>query len=92
MKRRHALALLLAGGVVGCVLGFYQTTTASPPVAMPFAISTEQRIEVIQELKEIKELLKEQNALLRSGDVKVMVQLPKAVDKAETPGEGESGN
>ena len=36
-------------------------------------------MEMINELREIKGLLKEQNALLRSGDVKVVVVDPKKV-------------
>ena len=49
-----------------CVLGFYSSSGAAPQGGQPpFANSVEQRNETIRELREIKELLKEQNALLR---------------------------
>jgi hypothetical protein len=72
--------LLLFNALAFGVLGLYKTTVAgSPGVALPFANTTESRLEMIQELKEIRDLLKEQNALLRSGEVKVVVtELPKA--------------
>jgi hypothetical protein len=47
------------------VLGFYRGAGAAPPAKMPFANSIEQRNEIVQELREIKELIREQNALLR---------------------------
>ena len=62
-------SILLAGGiaVVTSVLGFYSTTGAAPTGGQPpFANSVEQRLEIVTELREIKELLKEQNALLRA--------------------------
>ena len=79
MKRPSGWALLLAANVLGyCMLSFYQTTTAAAPPGPSFPNSTELRVEMIDQLKEIKDLLKEQNALLRSGDVKVIVtELPK---------------
>jgi hypothetical protein len=60
---------LIAGNIVLLgVLGFYQTAaTANQAGKPPFANAIEQRMEMIAHLKEIKELLKEQNALLRSG-------------------------
>ena len=65
-------ALLLASNaVLLAVLGFYSTSGAAPQSGQPpFANSVEQRAEMVQELREIKELLKEQNALLRSGAAK----------------------
>ncbi len=49
-----------------CVLGFYSLGTAAPAGGQPpFANSVEQRAEMVTELREIKELLKEQNAILR---------------------------
>ena len=48
-----------------CVLGFYSTTGAVPQGQPPFIDAVEQRGEMIQQLREIKDLLKEQNALLR---------------------------
>jgi hypothetical protein len=66
---RERWVLLFTGNVVALgVLGLYGTTGAAPQAGQPpFANSVEQRAETIQELREIKELLKEQNALLRSG-------------------------
>jgi hypothetical protein len=60
------------------VLSFYQTTQAQTRTngELPFANTTEQRIEMLNELKEIKTLLKEQNAFLRSGGLRVVVTLP----------------
>jgi hypothetical protein len=53
-------------GVGLCVLGFYSSSGAAPQGGQPpFANSVEQRSEMVRELREIKELLKEQNALLR---------------------------
>jgi len=78
---RRTVAPLLVGIVLGyCVLSFYQPTasaqrrTGGQP---PFANSVEQRIEMVNQLKEIKELLKEQNALLSSGKLTVVVSGPK---------------
>jgi hypothetical protein len=79
MRSRTAWALLIAANALCyCVLGFYQTTTAAVPKGNPppFANAVQQRMEMIGHLKEIKELLKEQNALLRSGNLKVVVTLP----------------
>ena len=75
MTRRAGWALLIVANVLFCcVLGFYRATDAAAPKPQPpFANAVEQRMEMITELKEIKKLLKEQNALLRSGEVKVVV-------------------
>lgn len=59
--------LLAANAVVWCVLGFSGTSVAAPGAKPPFSNSVEQRGEMIRELREIKALLKEQNALLRAG-------------------------
>jgi hypothetical protein len=49
------------------VLGFWSTSGAAPQTGQPpFANPVEQRDSMIRELREIKELLKEQNALLRA--------------------------
>lgn len=65
-------SLLVAANVaVLCMLGLYSTGGAAPQSGQPpFANSVEQRVEMIGELREIKELLKEQNALLRGGAAK----------------------
>ncbi len=60
--------LLAANAALLGMLGFYSTLGAAPPAGQPpFANPIDQRQEMIRELREIKELLKEQNALLRSG-------------------------
>jgi gas vesicle protein len=60
--------LALTGLLVGGMLGFYGTLGAAPQAGQPpFANPVDQRAEMIRELREIKELLKEQNALLRGG-------------------------
>ncbi len=66
--------LLVVNVVSLCVLSFYQTGTAAPqPGNQPFANAVEQRFEMITQLREISALLKEQNALLRSGRLQVVV-------------------
>lgn len=85
MSRRTALLLLIAANVLFCgVLSFYRTTDAAgpPPARAPFANSVEQRIEMINQLKEINALLKEQNTLLRSGELTVLVGDPAKKKKA----------
>jgi hypothetical protein len=79
MKSRTRWTLLAAAAVVfACVLSFYRTGSAQqrPTGEPPFANAVEQRAETVKELREIKELLREQNALLRSGNVRVIVTLP----------------
>ncbi len=59
------------------VLGFYRSTDAAPRSDnQPFANAVEQRMEMIRELKQMNALLREQNALLRSGKLQVVVTLP----------------
>ena len=79
MNRLTRYGLLLAIIILCyCVLSFYQATSAQPPQAKePFANSVEQRFEMVKLLTEIRDQLKEQNALLRSGEVKVMIVQPK---------------
>ena len=60
--------LVIANVAVAGVLGFYSTIGAAPPAGQPpFANPVEQRADQIRELREIKELLREQNELLRGG-------------------------
>jgi hypothetical protein len=60
--------LVAANVAVVGVLGFYSKLDAQPQGALPpFANPVEQRADQIRELREIKELLKEQNELLRNG-------------------------
>ena len=64
--------LVIANVVAAGVLGFYSTLEAQPQGGLPpFANPVEQRFDQIRELREIKELLKEQNELLRGGASKV---------------------
>ena len=79
MNRPSKWGLLLAGIVLCCcVLSFYKTSNAQPPQAKePFANSVEQRMDMIKVLTEIRDQLKEQNAFLRSGELKVIVVPPK---------------
>lgn len=59
-----------------CVLGFQQTGSAQPkPTHEPFANSVAQQAEMIQVLREINLQLKEQNDLLKSGTVHVVVDI-----------------
>jgi len=63
--------LVVANVVMAGVLGFYSTLGAAPPMGQPpYANQVEQLEEQIRELREIKELLKEQNDLLRGGTMK----------------------
>lgn len=60
------------------VLSFQRAGVAAPPSTQPpFANAVEQRFEIISQLKQMNELLKEQNALLRSGALKVQLVAPK---------------
>lgn len=72
--RQRWLALIISNVVILCVLGFYGTSQAQPNEPnLPFANAVEQRVEIINQLKQLNEQLKEQNALLRSGKLKVVV-------------------
>jgi hypothetical protein len=79
MTRRTGLMFVVIANVLCyCVLSFYQTGVAQSGSRPTLANAVEERKEVISSLEEIKNLLKEQNALLRSGQVKVIVtELPK---------------
>ena len=73
MKRpRVTWALILTANLLGWgMLSFYQTGDAAPKSGqLPFANSVEQRNQIIRELQEVRELLKEQNALLRAANQK----------------------
>jgi hypothetical protein len=80
MPRKTGLMLLVIANVLCyCVLSFYQTGAAQSGSRPPtLANAAEERREMISNLDDIKNLLKEQNALLRSGQVKVIVtEMPK---------------
>ena len=71
--QRSVSMLLLLNVLAWGVLGVFQYTTAQQTTTggqLPFANSNEQRSDMVRELREIKELLKEQNALLREGGEK----------------------
>ena len=66
------MALIAANVLAMGVLGFYSIgEAAQKPGQIPFNNSVEQREAQLKELREIKELLKEQNALLRAGAPKL---------------------
>jgi hypothetical protein len=73
---QNARWLTLVGmNVLGvCLLGLYSSTQAAPRESNePFANAVQQRAETIELLRSIDGHLKEQNALLRSGTLKVVV-------------------
>ncbi len=56
-----------------CVLGFYDRSIAQPPATqLPFANTTELQLEMVTQLKALNALVKEQNALLKSGNLQVI--------------------
>ena len=73
--------LLIANAMMWGMLGFYQSSSAAPRgTREPFANSVAQRAEMITqlkaisaELKNVRTQLKQQNELLQSGKVKVVV-------------------
>lgn len=77
-RRIHSVLLLTAGIALGCVLSLCQSTASAQRTGgePPFANSVEQRQDMVAQLRDIKELLKEQNALLKSGKLQVVVTLP----------------
>jgi hypothetical protein len=79
MKRNilRSLVLVACGAAMAGVLEFWGGALAAPPSGQqPFRNAVEQRDEMIQELREIKLLLKEQNALLRTLAVKTPPDAP----------------
>lgn len=59
--------LVIMNVVAWGLLGFYQHSLAQQPrgPVLPFANSVEQRGDIVKEAREIKDLLKETNAMLR---------------------------
>jgi hypothetical protein len=74
-KKSFRLGLAAMGiGALCCVPGLLQSSWAAPKgPQMPFANSVEQRGDFIRELKEMNALLREQNALLKSGKLRVVI-------------------
>jgi len=68
-------ALVAAAALILGVLSFYQTTSAQTnfPAQQPFANSVQQRLDMVELQKETNRLLREQNDLLRSGQLRVVV-------------------
>ncbi len=59
--------LVTANAVLLGVLGFFSVTSAQQAQPqLPFSNSVEQRGDMLKELREIKELIKEQNSILRT--------------------------
>ncbi len=79
MKRSHGWLLVVAVVMVQAVLGLYRPGAAQTGTPRPtLANAPEDRQTMIANLEEIKNLLKEQNELLKSGQLKVIVaELPK---------------
>ena len=70
--------LITINALLWCVLGFYQAGNAAPRGGkLPFSNSVEQRHEMVVQLKQINAQLREQNALFRSGKLKVILEKPK---------------
>ncbi|HZL89972.1 MAG TPA: hypothetical protein VFB96_16510 [Pirellulaceae bacterium] len=67
LLRSHGAAPLAACAAVALgMLLFYSTLGAAPPAGQsPFVDATVQREEMLRELRSIRDLLKEQNALLK---------------------------
>ena len=76
------LALVTLNLIGICVLGFYDQSIAQPPSAQgPFVNTTELQVQMVEQLKSINALLKEQNALLRSGNLQVIAVPPPTKSK-----------
>lgn len=81
-KKNWAAAVAAAAALCG-VLSLYQAGNAAPRGEPPFSNPAEQRLDQINYLSQISDLLKEQNrllkeqnALLSSGKLQVVVTLP----------------
>ncbi len=74
----RSLLACSAGGALLSMLGFYSLLSAAPPGKPPFDDAVTQREEMLRELREIKNLIKEQNALLQEA-----IALPNGRDKAK---------
>ncbi len=73
----RSASLVASGAALAGMLGLYSQLGAAPQAGQPpFANPVEQRSDMVRELREIKELLKEQNALLRGGANKLDGTVP----------------
>ena len=75
------MVLVVVNVLFGCVLVFQQTGQGQPTstgpargVVDPFAAMLNQQAELLAEMRQVNTLLKEQNALLRSGKLTVQVE------------------
>ena len=74
MNRRFGWAMLLVVGVlVGFASSSYQQSDAGPPMVVAADSDDADDAKAVEQLKEIKTQLKEINALLRSGTLRVVV-------------------
>ena len=55
------------------MLGFYRSSPAAPDKQLPFVNPAGQREVIIEQLKELNRLVRQQNALLASGKLEVVV-------------------
>lgn len=77
-RRTPWLVVFVAIALTAGVLGLYRTGSAAPKEERePFANAVAQRNEMIAILKEIHAQLKEQNQLLSSGKLTVVLQTEK---------------
>ena len=73
------MALVAFNVLSFALLGWHRPSGAEPRESnQPFANAEEQRGEIINELKQLNALIKEQNTLLRSGKLRVIVADSKA--------------
>lgn len=78
MHKRNVWSTLVMTAVLSVgVLSFYRTSPAAPGQQMPFANPTGQRQEMVEQLKELNRLIKQQNALLSSGKLRVVAIEPR---------------
>ncbi len=74
---KHSLrwtVLIVANVAVVCVLGLMGSTSAqNVPPQGPFINAVEQQLEIVNQLKALNAQIKEQNTLLRSGALQVIV-------------------
>lgn len=75
-KSRRWLVLIAANVAIYAMLCFYQTSRASPRITPPVPYSVQvaaKRDAMLDELRAIRGLLEQQNALLQNGKVKVTI-------------------
>ncbi|HWA97922.1 MAG TPA: hypothetical protein VG713_05495 [Pirellulales bacterium] len=73
-ESKRWVVLVAANAVVLCVLGLWRGSEAQDPtVYPPFANAVDQQNEIIGQLRELNRSVKEQNLLLKSGALRVVV-------------------